>query len=110
MSGNTYNREFQQKKQERISKFQKEMDKYGLKVNSHAAVLSTSYPNTVNLVMTTEIYPVRGHSQVLKQLKAAGYWVSRWRNTSPVYPWKNVFQVNKVVMVEVPDNMRRAGV
>lgn len=108
MSGNTNSYAFQQQKRERIAKFQKEMDKYGLKVNSQAAVFSTSYQNTVNLVMTTEITPVRGYGKVIKQLKAAGYWVSRWSKSqfgSYGVPRQYVFQVNKVVMLEVPDEM-----
>ncbi len=106
MSGNTNSYAFQQEKRERIAKFQTEMDKYGLKVNNSAAVLSSSYPNVVNLVMTTEITPVRGYGKVIKRLKAAGYWVSRWSKSqfgSKGAPRQYVFQVNKVVTLEVPE-------
>ena len=106
MSGNTNSYDFQKEKRERIAKFQEEMGKYGLKVNNSAAVFSSSYPNVVNLVMSTEITPVRGYGKVIKQLKEAGYWVSRWSKSlygSSGTPRQCVFQVNKVVMLEAPE-------
>lgn len=51
------------------------MNKYGLRVRPAASVFSTSYPNSVMLVMETDEYPVRGHGAQLEQIRAEGYYV-----------------------------------
>ena len=48
MSGNPHTPEIERAKREKRAAFQKEMDKYNLRVSPTVAVLATSYPNTVN--------------------------------------------------------------
>lgn len=112
MSGNTYTPEIERAKREKRAAFQKEMDKYNLRVSPTVAVLATSYPNTVNLCVETEARPVRGCGIPLKQLKAAGYWVMRWRENEPTVIRKRnkyttvqrtYFKIVKIYMVTVPD-------
>ena len=113
MSGNTHTPEIERAKREKRAAFQKEMDKYNLRVSPTVAVLSTSYPNTVNLCVETETRPVRGCGVPLKQLKAAGYWVMRWREIEPanVIRKKNkvttvqrtYFKVLKIYMVTIQE-------
>lgn len=112
MSGNPHTPEIEQAKREKRAAFQKEMDKYNLRVSPTVTVLSTSYPNTVNLCVETETRPVRGCGIPLKQLKAAGYWVMRWREVeSTVMRKKNgiatvqrsYFKVLKIYMVTLPE-------
>ena len=112
MSGNIHTPEIERAKLEKRAAFQKEMDKYNLRVSPTVAVLSTSYPNTVNLCVETETRPVRGCGIPLKQLKAAGYWVMRWREVEPtVIQKKNrittvqraYFKVLKIYMVTLPE-------
>lgn len=113
MSGNPHTPEVEQAKREKRAAFQKEMDKYNLRVSPTVAVLATSYPNTVNLCVETEAHPVRGCGIPLKQLKAAGYWVIRWREVEPaaVIRKKNkttmvqrsYFKITKIYMVTLRD-------
>ena len=81
MSGNTNSYLFQKEKRERIAKFQKEMDKYGLRVRPTVSVFSTSYPNKVMLVMETEEYNVRGHGAQLEQIRSEGYYIVKRTET-----------------------------
>ena len=110
MSGNNHSLELENEKRQRLDRFQKQMDAYGLRVIPKVAVLSTSQPNTVNLFMQTEDYPVRGYGSHIKQLKATGFWVFRWREletttrrnkTTTVQ--RSYFRVQKVVTVYVHD-------
>jgi len=110
MSGNTHTPELEQQKQEKLARFQKQMDAYGLRVDPKAVVFSTSLPNIVNLFMQTRDYPVRGYGSHIKQLKAAGFWVFRWRELETITLGsktttvkRSYFRVQKVVMVDVPD-------
>lgn len=97
MSGNPHTPEIERAKREKRAAFQKEMSKYNLRVSSTVAVLATSYPNTVNLCVETEARPVRGCGIPLKQLKAAGYWVMRWRDVEPTAV---IRKKNKITMVQ----------
>lgn len=110
MSGNNHTPELENEKRQRLARFQKQMDTYGLRVIPKVAVMASSEPNTVMLVMQTEAYPVRGYGSHIKQLKAAGFWVFRWREletttrrnkTTTVQ--RSYFRVQKVVMVYVHD-------
>ena len=112
MSGNPHTPEIERAKREKRAAFQKEMDKYNLRVSPTVAVLATSYPNTVNLCVETETRPVRGCGIPLKQLKAAGYWVMRWREVEPTVIRKknrittvqrSYFKVLKIYMVTLPE-------
>lgn len=115
MSGNTHTPEIEMAKREKRAAFQREMDKYNLTVSSTVAVLATSYPNTVNLCVETQPRPVRGCGVPLKQLKAAGYWVMRWREHEPTVTRKGnkftvvqrtYFKVAKVYTVTVQEESR----
>lgn len=110
MSGNSNSPELNYKKRQKLARFQKQMDAYSLRVSPKTAVLSTSLPNTVNLFMQTEAYPVRGYGSHIKQLKAAGFWVFRWRenetitrSNKTITVQRSYFRVQKVVMVDVHD-------
>lgn len=103
MSGNPHDPEIEREKRQALARFQKEMDAYGLRVTPKVAVMASSEPNTVMLVMQTEAYPVRGYGSHIKQLKAAGFWVLRWRQVETVKrrnrtisTQKGYFQVTKV--------------
>lgn len=113
MSGNTHTPELEQKKRRKLEKFQKHMNKYGLKVRPTAPVFSTSYPNTVMLIMETEEYPVRGHGAQIKQLRAEGYTVIKKHKTERTKPGakastvqRSYFRVQELTTVKIQDEAR----
>lgn len=110
MSGNTYTPELEQKKRRKLERFQKRMNKYGLKVRPAASVFSTSYPNTVMLVMETEEYPVRGHGAQIKQLRSEGYAVIKQQRIERTKPGakastvqRSYFRVQELTTVKIQD-------
>lgn len=110
MSGNTHTLELENEKRQRLFHFRQQMTAYGLRVCPKVAVLSTSQPNTVNLFMQTEAHPVRGYGSHIKQLKAAGFWIFRWRELETITRKNKTttvqrayFRVQKVVTVYVHD-------
>lgn len=103
MSGNPHTPEIEREKRQALARFQKEMDAYGLRVTPKVAVMASSDTHTVMLVMQTDAYPVRGYGSHIKQLKAAGFWVFRWRQietakrrNKTVSVQKGYFHVTKV--------------
>lgn len=110
MSGNTNAPELEQKKRRQLAEFQKRMKKYGLRVRPVAPVFSTSYHNSVMLVMETDEYPVRGHGAQLEQIRAEGYSVIKWREIRYTKTRKRAqtvrrtyFRVQCIKMVKVHD-------
>lgn len=110
MSGNTNTKELEYKKRRKLEEFQKRMNKYGLRVRPTVSVFSTSYPNTVMLVMETEEYNVRGHGAQLEQIRAEGYYVvkrtetkyTKTRNRAQTVR-RTYFRVQCIKMVKVHD-------
>lgn len=110
MSGNTHTPELEQKKRRKLERFQKRMNKYGLKVRPTVSVFSTSYPNTVMLIMETEEYPVRGHGAQIKQLRAEGYAVIKQQRIERTKPGakastvqRSYFRVQELTTVKIQD-------
>lgn len=110
MSGNAHTPELEWKKRRQLTEFQKRMNKYGLRVRPTASVFSTSYPNSVMLVMETDEYPIRGHGAQLEQIRAEGYYVIKWqeirhtktRKRAPTVR-RTFFRVQYIKMVKVLD-------
>ena len=94
---------FQEELQNRLSRFQLEMSRYNLNVaDTTNGTFRDEARITYNLYMCTEPIPTKGNKQLIKQLKAAGYWVQKWNANPDGWPRRFMFRVCKVVMVDRP--------
>lgn len=110
MSGNSNAPELERKRRRKLENFRKRMNKYGLKVRPAAPVFSTSYPNTVMVIMETEEYPVRGHGAQIKQLRAEGYAVIKQQRIERTKPGaktstvqRSYFRVQSLTTIKVQE-------
>jgi len=94
---------FQEELQNRLSRFQQEMTRYNLHVaNTTNGTFRDETRITYNLYMCTEPILAKGNKQLIKQLKAAGYWVQKWNANPEGFPRRFMFRVCKVVQVDRP--------
>lgn len=100
---------FRDELQKRLFRFQQEIARFGLKVtNTTNGTFRDETRITYNLYMCTEPMPTKGNKQLIKQLKAAGYWVQKWNANPEGFPRRFVFRVCKVVQVDRPADEARA--